>query len=88
MLGRLRMSVDQAIDSFIDFGNAVFGHPRVFHVTSAYFPPRAKYSAVKAREAFKRVIKSSHQVVRGDISKLEYIANHEDFKKTGCHTRT
>ncbi|KAH7269050.1 acyl transferase/acyl hydrolase/lysophospholipase [Fusarium redolens] len=88
MLGRLRMSVDQAIDNFIDFGNAVFGQPRVFHTTSAYFPVRAKYSATKAREAFKKIIISSYRVGTMDTAELAVFAKTEPFTKLGRCTRT
>ncbi|KAG5818436.1 hypothetical protein H9Q74_007406 [Fusarium xylarioides] len=52
MLGRLRMSVDEAIDNFIDYASAVFGHPREFYALT----PGAKYSSAKACEAFTKII--------------------------------
>ncbi|KAF4342803.1 calcium-independent phospholipase A2-gamma [Fusarium beomiforme] len=56
MLGRLRMSVDQALDAYKDFGNAVFGKPRWFHERSILWYPRAKFSCRKTREAFQLII--------------------------------
>ncbi|KAI7759285.1 hypothetical protein LZL87_008662 [Fusarium oxysporum] len=88
MLGRLRMSVDQAIDSFIYFSKNVFGHPRLFHVTSACFRPRAKYSAVKACEAIKTIITSRvHPTVRDALS-LKLSAQRATFAEAGGGTRT
>jgi hypothetical protein len=82
MLGRLRMSVDQAIDSFMDFGNRVFGQPRVFHEKSTLFLPRAKYSAAKAREAFKTIIENS------TASDSNFSADTEIFRYREDRTRT
>ncbi|KAH7180293.1 hypothetical protein DER46DRAFT_566928 [Fusarium sp. MPI-SDFR-AT-0072] len=88
MPGRLRMSVNQAKDSFIYFSKNVFGHPRLFHVTSAYFRPRAKYSAVKACEAFKTIITSRvHPTVRDALS-LNLSAQRATFAEAGGGTRT
>ncbi|KAF4458112.1 Calcium-independent phospholipase A2-gamma [Fusarium austroafricanum] len=65
MLGRLRMSVDQAMDAYKDFGNAVFGKPRWFHERSILYYPRAKFSCRKTREAFQMVVLQSLQRERG-----------------------
>ncbi|KAI1063832.1 hypothetical protein LB506_005398 [Fusarium annulatum] len=56
MLGRLRMSVDQALDTYKSFGNAVFGKPRRFHELSFPYWPRAKYSCRQTREAYQKII--------------------------------
>ncbi|KAF4477200.1 Calcium-independent phospholipase A2-gamma [Fusarium agapanthi] len=56
MLGRLRMSVDQALDTYKSFGNAVFGKPRVFHERSWRYYPRAKFSSRKTHGEFQKLI--------------------------------
>ncbi|KAK7598489.1 hypothetical protein V3481_000115 [Fusarium oxysporum f. sp. vasinfectum] len=86
--GRLRMSVDHAIDSFIFFSNSVFGHPRLFHVTSAYFHLRAKYSAVKAFEAFKSIITRKFLHTLRDALSLKSTALRATFADAGGGTRT
>ncbi|KAF5972829.1 hypothetical protein FBULB1_8557 [Fusarium bulbicola] len=55
MLGRLRMSVDQAMDTYKSFGNAVFGKPRVFH-ERRFLYPRAKFSSRKTRAEYQKII--------------------------------
>ncbi|KAM0491744.1 hypothetical protein ACHAP8_010373 [Fusarium lateritium] len=56
MLGRLRLSVDEALDTYKSFGNAVFGRPRWFHERSLLWYPRAKFSCRKTRAAFQEAI--------------------------------
>ncbi|KAK2488275.1 hypothetical protein H9L39_02202 [Fusarium oxysporum f. sp. albedinis] len=68
MLGRLRISVDQAIDNFIDFGNSTFGDPRVLHSGSALFLPRAKYSIVNAQMALEKIDDSILDFMDSEIS--------------------
>ncbi|KAG5793106.1 hypothetical protein H9Q69_007844 [Fusarium xylarioides] len=84
MIGRLRMSVDQAIDNFIDFGNAVFGNPRVFRALI----PRAKFSAINARDALLKIIRSNVENITGECSAGEFIAKNELFQDDGRRTRT
>lgn len=54
MLGKLRMTVDEAIDGFIDFGNAVFGHPNPFPS-----PWEPWFSSENAKAVFLRIISRS-----------------------------
>jgi hypothetical protein len=56
MLGRLRMTVQQAKDQYKVFGNAVFGKPRAVHARSLAWWPRPKYSTTKKKEAIHEVI--------------------------------
>ncbi|KAF5563172.1 calcium-independent phospholipase A2-gamma [Fusarium napiforme] len=63
MLGRLRMSVDEALDTYKAFGNAVFGKPRWFHERSFLWYPRAKFSCRKTRAVFQEVV---YQTLRRD----------------------
>ncbi|MCJ1470616.1 hypothetical protein MMC07_009262 [Pseudocyphellaria aurata] len=43
MLGRLRMSIDDCIRDYENFGQMVFGHSRRVHVRTPLFWPRDKY---------------------------------------------
>ncbi|KAI0161746.1 FabD/lysophospholipase-like protein [Hypoxylon sp. FL1284] len=83
MLGRLRMSVDEALKQYSVFGNDIFGRPRWWHGQSVpLWWPRAKYSTRKTREAFKRIITNSKQ--RGNNEQ----PNMEPFKYRDNRTRT
>lgn len=85
MLGRLRMSVDQALDTYKSFGNAVFGKPRRFHELSLSYWPRAKYSCRQTREAYKKIIYDTLQLEREcDPSEVET----EQLKYREDRTRT
>ncbi|KAG5758689.1 hypothetical protein H9Q72_013178 [Fusarium xylarioides] len=85
MLGRLRMSVDQALDTYKSFGNAVFGKPRRFHELSLSYWPRAKYSCRQTREAYKKIIYDTLQREREcDPSEVET----EQLKYREDRTRT
>ncbi|RBA12697.1 hypothetical protein FPRO05_04147 [Fusarium proliferatum] len=87
MLGRLRMSVDQAIDNFFDFCNDVFRDPLAeFESTHFYLP--AKYPADKACKAFKKIVMNGIVVGTKDTSELENVAANEPFIKGGRRTRT
>ncbi|KLP20420.1 uncharacterized protein LW94_14864 [Fusarium fujikuroi] len=56
MLGRFRMSVDDAINSFISIISHVFSQPRLFHQMPLFpFIERAKYSIEEAREVHERL---------------------------------
>ncbi|KAH7190863.1 acyl transferase/acyl hydrolase/lysophospholipase [Fusarium oxysporum] len=63
-------------------GTSTGGQPRVFHEKSTLFLPRAKYSAVKAREAFKRTIENS------TASDSNFSADTEIFRYREDRTRT
>ncbi|KAF5010853.1 hypothetical protein FDECE_3026 [Fusarium decemcellulare] len=86
MLGRLRMSVDDALDEYTEFGNAVFGKPRWFHERSGFWYPRAKFSCRKTGEAFKMVVYRSLQRERGCLGVHE--VENEQFKYREDRTRT
>jgi len=57
MLGRLRMTVEEAKSQYILFGNSVFGQARWFHVKSPLWSPRPKYPTRKIRRAVLEVIR-------------------------------
>ncbi|KAF5648464.1 calcium-independent phospholipase A2-gamma [Fusarium tjaetaba] len=63
ILGRLRMSVDEALDTYKAFGNAVCGKPRWFHERSFLWYPRAKFSYRKTQAVFQEVV---YQTLRRD----------------------
>ncbi|VUC32771.1 unnamed protein product [Clonostachys rosea] len=81
MLGRLRMSVDEALEQYEDFGNEVFGKARWWHERSLFWYPRAKYSSRKTREAFQKVVLKS-------LQQGEHSAVTESFEDREDRTRT
>jgi hypothetical protein len=81
MLGRLRLSVDQALDQYKAFGNEVFGKPRRWHERSPFWYPRAKYSSRKTGEAFQNVVLES-------LQQGEHAAVTESFEDREDRTRT
>ncbi|EXM15503.1 hypothetical protein FoTM2_016595 [Fusarium oxysporum f. sp. vasinfectum] len=85
MLGRLRMSVDQALDTYKAFGNAVFGKPRWFHERSFLWYPRAKFSCRKTRAAFQEVV---YQTLRRERDCFPSEAETEPLKYREDRTRT
>lgn len=90
MLGRLRMTVDEALDQYAEFGNEVFGKPRWFHERSLLWYPRAKFSCRKTRDAFKSVVYRSIISQRDNIQDWEAsaAASAEPFKCREDRTRT
>lgn len=85
MLGRLRLSVDQALDTYKAFGNAVFGKPRWFHERSFLWYPRAKFSCRKTRAAFQEVV---YQTLRKERDCFPSEAETEPLKYREDRTRT
>ncbi|KAJ8126253.1 hypothetical protein O1611_g7385 [Lasiodiplodia mahajangana] len=59
MLGRFRMSVDQAKAQYEQLGNTVFGFPRIFHYRSPLFATRCKFSAKRLATAV-NVVANKH----------------------------
>jgi hypothetical protein len=57
MLGRLRMSVEEAQQAYVTFGTSVFGRSRWFHERSVLFSPRSKYATQIIRKAIISVIR-------------------------------
>ncbi|KAK0729536.1 acyl transferase/acyl hydrolase/lysophospholipase [Lasiosphaeris hirsuta] len=86
MLGRLRMSVDDALAQYAEFGNEVFGKARWWHERSMLWYPRAKYPSRKARAAIQRIIYERLSEDDPDIG-LER-AIREPFKSREDRTRT
>ncbi|CVK85067.1 uncharacterized protein FMAN_16033 [Fusarium mangiferae] len=85
MLGRLRMSVDQAIDNFIDFSNDVLGQPLSFNTIL----PVRQFSSTKALEAFQKILMKSNLFANEDVSELRHAAKNETFRENGGRrTRT
>ncbi|CAM1502760.1 Fc.00g075360.m01.CDS01 [Cosmosporella sp. VM-42] len=86
MLGRLRMSVDDALKEYAVFGNAVFGKPRWFHERWLLFFPRPKFSTQRARAAFqnvvfKRLLRDSHELP-GIQASVEPFKSREERTRT------
>ncbi|KAF5659796.1 hypothetical protein FCIRC_12352 [Fusarium circinatum] len=84
------MSVDQAIDNFIDFGQAVFGHPGYFDGVPNHNRPKAKCTAADATAAFRNITRSNNRFVVGDSSNPEDIVHEkqEPFFDHRDRTRT
>src|SRR3954447_21267288 len=87
MLGRLRMSVEEAQQAYITFGTSVFGRSRWFHERSVLFFPRSKYATRKVRQAILAVI-------RDKLSKdptqplVDYRIEHEPLESPEHMCRT
>jgi hypothetical protein len=58
MLGRLRMTIAEAMSQYTWIGNHVFANPRWFHTRSLLWWPRPKYATAKMRQAVLEVIES------------------------------
>jgi hypothetical protein len=86
MLGRLRMSVDEALRQYTEFGNAVFGKARWWHERSIFYWPRAKYSTRRARGAIVDII--HNKLVEKDTKATLWRARHEPFSSSPDQTRT
>ncbi|KAI1477086.1 hypothetical protein K445DRAFT_8492 [Daldinia sp. EC12] len=86
MLGRLRMTVDEALRQYETFGNNVFGKGRRCHIRSRFWFPRAKYSSEKAMLAFREIIHKS--MTRNGQILPEYQAEMELFPYRADRTRT
>jgi hypothetical protein len=87
MLGRLRMSVDEALSQYTEFGNAVFGQPRWWHERSALFFPRAKYPVRKVRGAVLKVIHD--KLLQKDSATTAWQATYDErFSSQEDQTRT
>ncbi|KAM0491100.1 hypothetical protein ACHAQF_009232 [Verticillium nonalfalfae] len=86
MLGRMRLSVDNALKQYLEFGNEVFGKPRLWHERSWAWYPRAKYATRRVRGAFQQMI---YRNLPGDHEPMtETRAKTEPFKYRGDRTRT
>jgi hypothetical protein len=87
MLGRLRMSVEEAQQAYITFGTSVFGHGRWFHERSILFFPRSKYSRRKVKRAILTVIRD--KLNQGRTQPLvDYIIEHEPLESAEHMCRT
>jgi len=58
MMGRLKMTVNEALEQYSSFGNAVFGHPRWMHERSKLYWPRSKYGSRRVKRAILEAIRS------------------------------
>jgi hypothetical protein len=87
MLGRLRMSVEEAKQAYITFGTTVFGRGRWFHERSILFFPRSKYSRRKVKRAILTVIRD--KLNQGRTQPLvDYIIEHEPLESAEHMCRT
>jgi hypothetical protein len=86
MLGRLRMSVEEALANYLTFGRSVFGQARWWHERSILYFPRAKYPSRKIRGALVEVI--YNKLKQNDDKMTPWRAKHEPFKSREDQTRT
>ncbi|KAI1802871.1 FabD/lysophospholipase-like protein [Daldinia bambusicola] len=86
MLGRLRMTVDEALEQYESFGKSVFGKARRWHERSIIAFPRAKYSSKKVMSAFQNIIQKS--MGKDGHTLLPYEAEMELFQYNENRTRT
>ncbi|KAI0126158.1 acyl transferase/acyl hydrolase/lysophospholipase [Xylariales sp. AK1849] len=86
MLGRLRMGVGEALDTYTEFGNAVFGKPRRWHELSITWYPRAKYASAKTRAAFRKIV--VEKGTRGKDVEDTQAQTDEPFRYRDDRTRT
>ena len=56
MLGRLQMTVNECITSFIEFGNGTFAHPRLLHNYIFLLLGRSKYGEGTIHKTIQRVV--------------------------------
>lgn len=82
MLGRLRMSADEALNAYTRFGQSVFGNARWWNERSLLYFPRAKYPSRKIRGAITEVI---YEKLKEDNPKTTpYQAKEEPFSSRDC----
>ncbi|KAI9775008.1 MAG: hypothetical protein M1839_001608 [Geoglossum umbratile] len=86
MLGRLCMSVQEALEEYKDFGNEVFGSPRWRHERSLLWLPRSKYATRNVRGAILKVIENSLR--REDPKVRQWQAETERFLSPDYQCRT
>ncbi|KAK7911821.1 FabD/lysophospholipase-like protein [Apiospora marii] len=82
MLGRLRMTVGQAISAYKTFGDTIFGKPRSWHINSALWFPRSKYPSSPMETVIAKLI--SQQLGNEDSKKV----SNEPFESPEGQTRT
>lgn len=86
MLGRLRMTVNDALRQYKEFGNEIFGKARWWNERSLFWFPRAKYSSTKTRTIFPQII--SEKMIRDGLKISEYYMSIEPFMYDEDRTRT
>ncbi|KAL7762716.1 hypothetical protein ACKLNR_009251 [Fusarium oxysporum f. sp. zingiberi] len=88
MLGRLRMSVDEAIYRFMDYANHVYGERRWFQPRPQFLSSRIKYPAAQANHFFER-LRIKHQQMRKEEGQEDSLAfDGELFRCKRPGTRT
>ena len=56
MLGRLQMTVDESIASFIEFGDGTFARPRLLHKYTFLLSGRSKYGEGTIHKIVQKVV--------------------------------
>jgi len=83
MLGRLRMSISDALSQYQKFGTRVFGHPRMIYKGPPFFFPRARYSTRRMRTAILEVVKTQRpEYNRAELAKTTFKQDAPDHCKT------
>ena len=89
LLGRLRLTVEEALHIYEDFAGEVFGKKRLFSIRSPLLYPRGKYDHRKLEEILKSVVNDaphvgrSHKFVGGNVFNPDPTFNSEP---TLCRT--
>jgi hypothetical protein len=88
MLGRLRMSVDEALEQYSHFGTYVFGYARWFHERSILCAPwRSKYSSDRTTQALLDII--SYKLNKEREPRISYYQlSNESLASPEHQTRT
>jgi len=88
MLGRLRMSVDDAIYRFTDYVEHIYGDHQWFEQKTQFLPPPTRYLAAQVDQFFER-LRSAYQTVRENEGPESFEDVHnEPFQYNGLGTRT
>ena len=75
MLGRLRMSVDEAIEDFTSLAGDVFGRPRLCCIRGPILWPRPKYDESNLENAVKGVVNKRLPRLRAHIGNHFFNSN-------------
>ena len=68
MLGRLSMTVDQALNAYEELADDVFGHPRSFHIRKPPWWKLDKYDHRLLEKMIKKIVKEHSQSGQANTS--------------------
>ena len=84
MLGRLKMDIDECLQSYEIYADDIFGHPRIFHSLTPLgnLFNRTKYGSRVLDKASRRVVKDFGQSSDGRLWKINTFAAPQDHCRT------